>query len=585
MSLTKAIEAGNIKYVEQLLHNNDVSVLVEPDVYGQYPLHYASVHGKLDIVALLVEEAGADINCRTHTGTTPAHYAARSNRVSVLKYLLSKGADITARDAHSWTPLHYAALAGYTPTVETIIQASSPSSDGSAVVDVDTQELHGYTPLHLACFNGFTDVAAVLIDAGANFSKLGGGKERTKPEYPLRMLPLKAKDPLSIDDSLLRLQRAVRSSQNGLHRDFFAYLYEEKKFCDFELVFGEEPVQTHKAVLYARAGFFRNFDFEQSGGRYHVPESFTREAFMYFLEWCYTGTVRTLTGDKGEAEIFTDDIPNFVNLIDIAEFYCSGEPNCGGLPELCISSLSRGLTAEVVDALIHTLIHANESSQWIDKLCIIAVEGLLSLPDNAFSKKVYEEIANFSKRRIKAIVKGLKPLLTNKPPELSSLRFENIVAPPPPPPLFDELLGDDDVNSPNNSNTPQDKMDEPLDQEEREKKLHQSKALVPNVFALEMSSACPQKLKKYMKDTNEMESFQKALPLLLSSHNSKICLGMIEKMRAAPDSSWFINPVPDNQDYAPGYYKLIKHPMDLTTLKVKNVFICVLLIIINLFIF
>lgn len=575
MSLTKAIEAGNIKFLEQLIHDNDVGILIEPDVYGQYPLHYASVHGKLDIVTLLVEEAGADVNCRTHTGTTPAHYAARSNRVAILKYLMSKGADITARDAHSWTPLHYAALAGYADTVEIIINENNNSPDGKPKMDIDMQELHGYTPLHLACFNGFTDVAVALIDAGADFSKLGGGKERTKAEYPLRMLPLKAKDPLSLDDSLLRLQKAVHSSCNKLHKNFFTYLYEQKNFCDFELTFGEESIQTHKAVLFSRVGFFRDFDFDKSGGKYAVPDKFTKEAFEYFLEWCYTGSIHSLVDEERETEITTAHIPIIVNLIDIAEFYCGEEADCSGLPELCISGLSRGLTAEIVDTLIHALISAKETSEWIDKLCIVAVEGLLSLKDTTFNKKAYEEIAKFSKRRIKVIVKGLKPLLTNKPPELSSLRFENIVAPPPPPPLFDELLGDDDANSGNNVNTPQEKADDPLVAEEREKKLHQSKSLVPNVFVLEMSSACPQKLKKYMRDTNEMESFQKVLPFLLSTRNSKVCLGMIEKMRSAPDSSWFINPVPDNQDYAPGYYKVIKHPMDLTTLKVNTMYLLI----------
>lgn len=569
MSLTKAIEAGNIKYIEQLLYNNDISVLIEPDVFGQYPLHYASVQGKLDIVTLLVEKAGADVNCRTHTGTTPAHYAARSNRVHILKYLLSKGADIAAKDSHSWTPLHYAALSGYSATVEAIINANINVSDGKPLMDIDTQELHGYTPLHLACFNGFTDVAVALIDAGADFSKIGGGKERAKAEYPLRMLPLKAKETVTIDDSLLRLQRATRSSCNTLHNDFFEYLYNQKKFCDFELIIGNESIQTHKSVLFSRVAFFREFDFNKSEGKYVVPENFTKEAFEYFLEWCYTGTVRKLS-DKDSTEISIADIPNFVNLIDIAEFYCGYSSNCNGLPELCISGLTRSLTAEVVDTLIPILINSKDPSQWIDKLCIVTVDGLLSLTDVAFNNKVYEELAKFSKRRIEVIVNGLKPLLTNKSPELSSSKFESIVAPQPPPPLFDELLGDEDYNAAIHANTPQENLFDPLNTEERERKLHQSKSLIPNVFVLEMSSACPQKLRKYMKDTNEMESFQKVLPLLLSSHNSKICLEMIEKMRAAPDSSWFINPVPDNQDYAPGYYKLIKHPMDLSTLKVNK---------------
>ena len=514
MTLAKAIEAGNIGYVEQLLAKKNASTLTEPDAYGQYPLHYASVHGKLDIVTFLVEKAGADVNCTTHTGTTPAHYAARSNRVPVLEYLLSKGADVGARDTHGWTPLHCAALAGYVTAVRTII-GPDPAAPR---VDINAQEVHGFTALHLACFNGFTDVAAALIAAGADFTRLGGGLERARAEYPLRMLPLRAKDPLALDDSLLRLQRAVRASCDGLRCDMFTHLYEQKRFADFELCFnsgngggggingnGDSAgsvsnravaavvvVKAHKAVLYSRMGFFRDFDFEGSNGRYNVPEQFSRATMEYLLEWCYTGSVRAF---EGKVELRPAGIPDVVRLIEAAEFYrteqeaagVSGSSNGGGgggLPELCISGLARGLTADIVEALVLSLVEAKEPSVWIDKLCVVAVEGLLSLSDTAFSKKAYDALGKFSKRRIEAVVLGLRPLLTNKQPETSPSRFENIVAPPPPPPLYDEILMDDDngggggdgsvgANNGNDANTPQEKLNDRLVAEEREKKLHQ----------------------------------------------------------------------------------------------------------------
>ena len=60
-------------------------------------LHKASIFGKEDIVALLLE-AGAEPNCccKSETGVrdvTPLHFAAHAGHVQVVELLLAKGAD------------------------------------------------------------------------------------------------------------------------------------------------------------------------------------------------------------------------------------------------------------------------------------------------------------------------------------------------------------------------------------------------------------------------------------------------------------------------------------------------------------
>ncbi|MEX2466875.1 MAG: ankyrin repeat domain-containing protein [Gemmatimonadota bacterium] len=82
---------------------------VEEGGPGVYPIHAASGHGYgtgyagnshrhvpdawLPSVRYLVEELGADVNARDHSGYTPLHNAAARGDVEMLRYLVDQGAD------------------------------------------------------------------------------------------------------------------------------------------------------------------------------------------------------------------------------------------------------------------------------------------------------------------------------------------------------------------------------------------------------------------------------------------------------------------------------------------------------------
>jgi ankyrin repeat protein len=119
------------------------------DVNGQpkgdwTPLHWASYHGKLDIVRLLIDH-GATMNAKTSSSEphcTPcllAKYESRGDGTRVTQLLLERGADVKAQDINGETPLYLAACFGKVELARVLL-------DHGAVATEETYD--GKTPLH-----------------------------------------------------------------------------------------------------------------------------------------------------------------------------------------------------------------------------------------------------------------------------------------------------------------------------------------------------------------------------------------------------------------------------------------------------
>ena len=72
------------------------------------PFHLSIVKGDIETVKKLIE-LGTDVNEKWN-GMTPAMYAARYNKVEILKLLVSKGANLKARSKDGHTAIHYAKI-------------------------------------------------------------------------------------------------------------------------------------------------------------------------------------------------------------------------------------------------------------------------------------------------------------------------------------------------------------------------------------------------------------------------------------------------------------------------------------------
>lgn len=96
MSIHAAVVTGNLEAVKQHIDNGTDLNEREP-AGGSSPLITAAVFGKTEIALLLIE-AGADVNFKNNDGSTPLHTAAFFCRTEVVKALLANGADPSIRN-------------------------------------------------------------------------------------------------------------------------------------------------------------------------------------------------------------------------------------------------------------------------------------------------------------------------------------------------------------------------------------------------------------------------------------------------------------------------------------------------------
>jgi ankyrin repeat protein/uncharacterized caspase-like protein len=155
--------------VEHAIRNNDLDSLmaiISKDKskintrhgLGITPLHYAVSTNRLAIVKYLVSQ-GAEIEASDNWGETPLLAAAKFGYIHIVEYLHSQGANINARDNDNRTPLH---KVGYVGNVE---MAKSLVSRGA---NINARDNDIRTPLHIAVTMAEADMAEYLVSQGAN---------------------------------------------------------------------------------------------------------------------------------------------------------------------------------------------------------------------------------------------------------------------------------------------------------------------------------------------------------------------------------------------------------------------------------
>ena len=174
---------------------------------GETPLHHCMMHGNVDMMDLLLDEEGVNINKRDVTGCTPLHWALQRPEPSValIERLLERGANPNIPDENGDCPLHYAAQEGCLEAIDVLLMA------GADATRVNEQ---GFSPFHLACQVGQREVVE-------GFLELTESPLLVEPSYLHNLTPLHLaarSESKSVFDILLAVDKSLVSKPDAYGR-------------------------------------------------------------------------------------------------------------------------------------------------------------------------------------------------------------------------------------------------------------------------------------------------------------------------------------------------------------------------------
>lgn len=131
-------------------------------------LQRAIRQGELSTIARICvsnPKAPALLVSRDFTGNCPIHYAALHGHVDLMKLLVKMGADVDKENEYGWTALMLAAYHGHTPVVDFLIHVKS--------VNADKVNILGLSALKCAIYQRQEGATQLLLDRGVELNEGG----------------------------------------------------------------------------------------------------------------------------------------------------------------------------------------------------------------------------------------------------------------------------------------------------------------------------------------------------------------------------------------------------------------------------
>ena len=153
-------ENASVELITKLLKKYKADVNCR-DNNGEAALHFAASWGRSDVVKILLQVPGIDVNVRDTKGMTPLNAGSREgdNAYDAIEMLVKRKADLAIGDEDGWTPLHSCCSNGALRIPKLLIAAGAC---------VDTTDNGGFTPLHMASRRGHLATAKILFELGAS---------------------------------------------------------------------------------------------------------------------------------------------------------------------------------------------------------------------------------------------------------------------------------------------------------------------------------------------------------------------------------------------------------------------------------
>ena len=565
------LRVGNTDAVRKLLEAG--KRVGKRDKFGLTPLHYAALYGRDQAIALILKSVGADVNIRSASRTTPLHHAARAGHDACVKALLAAGADPFAQDAAGWTCLAFAAHANRVSTMRLILEHVGAEAKGLA----DMPTFIGDTPLKLAASAGNLGAVVVLLEHNASLffrprfiphtqlppaplpaSSAADAAATTAPssaesdtEFALAYLPVEP--PLVVERAEKVLPErpgtmSVVAAQFAalLEPDAAAHVPPDVMLVPQEHKGEQSGVSAHRALLVARCPFFQQHFAHHSASTGEVeiiavPHA-THAALLLLKEWIYSGTISALLDhppdSKGRRrpQIPPAKIADFVALLRVV-MTTFKQPTSSSS-----SNTSRKEGDEEKD---------DDSSESPRELLAVAFANSISTESAAVLLPVMiEPEYRYDKTARELLALCVVHALTRPRTERAgALPLYRLIQDMPRAVLC-ACVGSLDVHT-----------EAVFDPEACPGANTDAESLMP-----ELAPACPEAVKREINNTNVLLG-RAVLGRQMTAAHAEVLQHIVKTLYNDQSARWFRKPVDEKRDFAEGYYTLIKHPMDLGTLK------------------
>ncbi|GFO25172.1 transient receptor potential cation channel subfamily a member 1 [Plakobranchus ocellatus] len=147
---------GNAKEVARILRT-DPTRLHARNAQGQMALHVAASKGKKDVVAVIVEQDGVDLDALDQKNNTALLLAVEAQSPEIVDLLIKSGADVNIANSSHQKPIHLAAELSSIEVVKALLDNG---------VDPNTRGDMGMSPLHYAAGKDNGEIMRLLMACG-----------------------------------------------------------------------------------------------------------------------------------------------------------------------------------------------------------------------------------------------------------------------------------------------------------------------------------------------------------------------------------------------------------------------------------